>query len=245
MARPRGSREQRQRDMRLAKGAGKMLGYIRVSTTGQEQNGHSLDGQITRLKMVADAEGLQLVDVVQDVESGAKQRDGLDSLWKRIRDGEAEGCIIMRLDRLGRSLKDLAALIDEAKKLKASILAVDGGWQIRHGEEINAALPVLMGIAEMERGLISRRTKEGLAAARQKGVRLGRPAENVGPVAERVTDMRRQGMPIAQIAATLNAEGVTTARGTRFSTSAVYRMIERTDPTANPEGGHRGKAAAA
>jgi DNA invertase Pin-like site-specific DNA recombinase len=181
MARPRGTKEQRQQAMRLATGAGKFIGYIRVSTSGQEQNGHSLEGQIARLRMTAEAEGLELVDIVQDVESGAKQRDGLDALWQRLRDGEAEGVLIMRLDRLGRSLAALAALVDEAKKLQASILAVDGGWQIRRGE-VNGALPVLMGVAEMERDLISRRTREGLAAAKAKGVqrtparwRIGQP----------------------------------------------------------------------
>ncbi len=82
-------------------------------------------------------------------------------------------------------------------------------------------------------------TREGLAAAKAKGIKLGRPAENVGEAAERATELRRQGLPWATIAKTLNAEGYTTARGGIFHPATVGRMIDRTDPTANPEGGYR------
>lgn len=240
MARPRGSKAERARAMRLQTGGGKFLGYIRVSTAGQEQEGHSLDGQEARLRLLAEAEGLELLEIVQDVESGAKQRDGLDAAWERVRKGEAEGLIIMRLDRLGRSLKDLAALKDEAKELQASILAVDGGWQVRRGEP-NGALSVLMGVAEMERELISRRTKEGLAAARRKGKRLGRPPENTD-LQDRATELRRQGLTLQAIADRFNEEGHRTARGSIYRPKNIMQMVNRVDPTANPEGGHSGNA---
>ena len=112
-----------------------------------------------------------------------------------------------------------------------------GGWQVRQGKDENSALPVLMGVAEMERALISRRTKEGLAAARAKGVKLGRPAENGGEVAALAVAWRRQGLTIAAIADRLNAEGHKTARGCLFGTGTVYSMIRRADPEALPVGG--------
>ena len=239
MARPRGSRKQRDDEARLMTGAGRMIGYIRVSTSGQQENGHSLAGQNKALRDSADREGLTLVDVVQDVESGAKQRDNLDAAWERVKAGEAEGIMFLRLDRLGRSLAALAALVDEAEKLKASLYAVEGGWQIRRGETVNSALPVLMGVAQMERSLISRRTKEGLAAARAKGVRLGGKVENNGELSQRATELRRQGKTLQEIADTFNAEGLKTGRGGDFKPTTVYRMIGRVDPTANPVGGYR------
>jgi len=214
-----------------------MIGYMRVSTSGQEANGHSLAGQRARLADAAAREGFVLVDVVQDVESGAKQRDGLDAAWARVKAGEAEGIAFLRLDRLGRSLAALASLVAEARDLGASLYAVEGGWQLRHGQDVNGALPVLMGVAEMERAMISRRTKEGLAAARAKGVTLGRPAENGGEVAGLAAQWRREGLTIAGIAGRLNSEGHRTARGCEFGTCTVYKMIRRTDPEALPVGG--------
>jgi hypothetical protein len=74
MARPRGSKVSKAQQVRLATGAGMMIGYIRVSTQGQGTNGHSLDGQRTRLEDTAAREGFVLVDVVSEVESGAKER---------------------------------------------------------------------------------------------------------------------------------------------------------------------------
>ena len=65
------------------------------------------------------------------------------------------------------------------------------------------------------------------AALKAKGVRLGRPVENAGDVAQRAVELRRQGMPIAQVAERLNAEGYHTARGGRWNPSSVYHMLGR------------------
>ena len=227
MARPRGSKKQRAQAARMTTGAGRMIGYVRVSTTGQQENGHSLDGQVARLKDAAAREGFELVGILQDVESGAKQRDGLDAAWERVKIGQAEGIAFLRLDRLGRSLASLASLVAEARELGASLYAVEGGWQVQGGADVNAALPVLMGVAEMERALISRRTKEGLAAARAKGVRLGRPVENAGEAADLAVTWRKAGATIAGIADRLNSEGHRTARGKAFGTCTVYGMVRR------------------
>lgn len=239
MARPRGSKQQREQAMRLQTGGGKFIGYVRVSTADQGENGHSLDGQRSRIEAAARREGLTLVDVVCDVESGAKQRDGLDEAWERIVAGEAEGLLFCKLDRVGRSQQHLFALVQEARDRGLSLLGADETWHVRRGELVSEMVFFLMAFAQVERERISRRTREGLAAAKAKGVKLGRPAENVGEAAERATELRRTGMPWATIAKTLNDEGYTTARGGQFYPATVGRMIDRTDPTANPEGGYR------
>jgi DNA invertase Pin-like site-specific DNA recombinase len=91
----------------------------------------------------------------------------------------------------------------------------------------------------VERESISRRTKEGLKAAREKGVRLGRPAENRGAVAEVATQLRGQGLTLQEVADNLNARGYRTARGANFAPTTVFRMVNRMDPTVNPEGGYQ------
>lgn len=242
MARPRGTKKQRQQALRLANGAGKMIGYIRVSTAGQEQTGHSLQGQVTRLQEAADREGFDLLEVVQDVESGAKQRDGLDDVWARVRAGEAEGIMFPKLDRLGRSQLHLASLVEQARDQGITLYSSDEGLQVYRGELRNEALPFLIALAQVERERISRRTKEGLAAARAKGVRLGRAPVNVD-LQDRAAKLRREGMGLQAIADLFNGEGHTTAAGAQFKPTTVFRMVNRVDPQANPEGGHGRKTA--
>ena len=245
MARPRGSKKQRAFAMRKLNGAeGKLLGYCRVSTTEQGEHGHSLDGQRTRLQATADREGFVLVDVVTEVASGRKDRDGLKEAQERIIAGEAQGLLVPKVDRLGRSTIALLKFVAWAEENHVDILSVDEGWVVRTDPatgqvRVDGMFTGRAWFAELEARKISERTKEGLAAAKAKGVKLGRPAENVGEVAQRATELRRQGLPWATIADTLNAEGFTTARGGKFYPATVGRMIERTDPTANPVGGYR------
>jgi hypothetical protein len=62
---------------------------------------------------------------------------------------------------------------------------------------------------------------------------------------QRATDLRRQGLTLQEIADLFSGEGLLTATGTEYKPTTVYRMINRTDPLANPEGGYRGKVVAA
>ena len=250
MARPRGSRREREKAKRLANGGGKLIGYIRVSTENQGTNGHSLDGQRDRLTKASELAGFELVEIVEDVESGAKRRDAFEDAWARVLAGEAEGLAFAKLDRVGRSLAHLGAIIEDAEREGLTLFASDEGLHIYRGEVKNPAVDILAGVAKMERRRISERTKEGLAAAKAKGVRLGRAPENIGELSERATQMRRNVNPatgkhwtLQQIADAFNAEGLQTARGATFSPTVVARMIFRVDPTANPEGGYGLKAA--
>ena len=245
MARPRGNKKQQEREARLAMGQGKGIGYIRVSTAKQGEKGHSLDGQRTRLAEACEREGLQLVDVVCDVASGAKTRDGLTEVQRRLEAGEAQVLVSPKVDRIGRSLVGLYHLVEWAKAKGVDVLTADEGWQVRDGATVDKMLPFRMAMAEVERERISDRTKEGLAAARSKGVRLGRPVGNNGDLAKRATRLRKKGKTLQEIADTFNGEGLRTVRGKLFAPQTVYLMIGRVDPTANPVGGYQGKAHAA
>ena len=240
MARPRGCAKQREREAKLATGAGRMIGYIRVSTSGQSENGHSLEGQVTRLQEAAVREGVELVEVVQDVKSGAKQRDGLDLAWARVKAGEAEGLLFPKLDRLGRSQLHLASLVEEARDLGLSLLSSDEGWQVKQGKLCNEALPFLIALAQVERERIGRRTREGLAVLKAQGKTLGRAPKNTGEVVALAAQWRREGLTIAAIADRLTAEGHKAALGGPFRVASVYDMLRREAPDTLPEGGLRG-----
>lgn len=245
MARPRGTKASKEQAARMATGKGRLIGYVRVSTEQQGLRGHSLDGQRTRLQETAAREGFELVDVVAEVESGAKERDGLKDVQARVMAGEAQGIICPKIDRLGRSMVHLLKIVEWAVQNHVDLLSADEGWQVRDGVKVDKMLPFRLAMAEVELERIRERTRDGLKAARDKGVVLGRPAENVGDLAKRATELRKQGLTWQQIADTFNAEGLRTARGGRFYTTTVARMIDRTDPTANPVGGYRGNLAGA
>lgn len=231
--------------MRKLNGAeGKLLGYCRVSTVDQGEHGHSLDGQRTRLQATADREGFVLVDVVTEVASGRKDRDGLKEAQARIMAGEAQGLLVPKVDRLGRSTIALLKFVAWAEENHVDILSVDEGWVVRTDPatgqvKVDGMFTGRAWFAELEARKISERTKEGLAAAKAKGVKLGRPARNT-ELQERATDLRRQGMTLQQIADLFNDEGHRTATGAEYKPTTVARMVNRVDPAAMPVGGYRG-----
>jgi len=250
MARPRGSRKAQERQERIQQGAGRALGYVRVSTRLQAEEGHSLHGQEQRLREVCEREGIELVEVVVEVESGAKVRPGLTALQARIREGEARCIVYPKLDRLGRSLIDTAKLVEWACAEGVDLLSADEGWQVRGGEKADKMLPFRLAMAEVELQRIRERTKEGLAAAKSKGVQLGsgQRLQAADPVTVRAVELLRLGATYAAIAEALNAEGHRTARGGAFHVGPVYKLLRRVAPElvdARAEGNRVGDGLAA
>jgi len=235
MGRPRGTKKQLAQQRRLTTGAGKMIGYCRVSTSGQAEHGHSLDWQASRLQEVCEREGFDLVRVITEAESGTKDRDGLAEAQAAVLAGEAQGIIAPKLDRLGRStiamLRFQAWCVDNG----VDLLTTEEGWLVRDGVALDEMFTVRAWFGEQEAKKISERTKAGLSAARSKGIRLGAVArrEEDDPVVLRAVALREQGMGLQAIADLFNAEGLTTATGKAFRANAVWRYIERAKPAAN------------
>lgn len=231
---PRESRAQREaREAREAMLARKLIGYIRVSTEEQSAHGHSLQAQEHRLREVAEREGYEVIDVLCDVASGGKRdRVGLDTARARIDSGEAGGLVYVKLDRVTRSLLQGAEIVEWAKTGGHTLLSADEGLQVHRGELAQTALPFLLAMAQVEKDRIRERTLAGLQAARRKGIRLGRPPENVGKLAERALELREKGYSYDAIAIHFNGEGHRTARGAEFKAMTVSRMVERLCPNA-------------
>lgn len=141
------------------------FGYVRVSTL--EQN-PSL--QIDALK----AAGCE--EIIKDEISGkSSSRPGLNNLLDKLRRNDE--LIVWRLDRLGRSLKDLIELINdfEVRGVKFRSLTESIETTTNNGRLI---FNIFASLAEFERNLIRERTMAGLSAARARGKLGGRP--NVG-----------------------------------------------------------------
>jgi DNA invertase Pin-like site-specific DNA recombinase len=139
------------------------LGYARVSTTGQD-----LEVQRRRLRDEAKA-----VRVFEDVISGNSfERPGLTALLDYARPGDVV-CVV-RLDRLGRSLKELLETVEDFQGRRLGFRSLEERLDTSSaaGELV---FQVFGAIAHFERRLIVERTRDGIAAARARGKRPGRP----------------------------------------------------------------------
>jgi len=239
MGRPRGTKRERERAMRGNVRAA--VGYIRVSTVGQATEGHSLAGQAERIAAACQAEGYRLLAIYWDVASGGRtDREGLRQAQATVDTGRADALAFAKLDRVTRSLQHGAGLVEWARAGGHTLLASDEGTLVREGTLVQESLPFMLAMACVERERISRRTREGLAAARAAGVQLGavQRTRATDPAAVRARELRAEGLPIARIAESLNSEGHRTARGNLWASGNTYTLLRRVAPDLLPEGGH-------
>lgn len=147
--------------------------YFRVSTDDQ-----TTEPQRIEIREYCARRGWENMSEYSDKISGAKfTRAGLDRLMADVRKGRVDAVVCVKLDRIGRSLPHMAQIIAEMDAHKVALIATSQGIDTSHENPAGRLqMHVLMAVAEFERSLIRERTKAGLAAARQRGSRLGRPA---------------------------------------------------------------------
>jgi DNA invertase Pin-like site-specific DNA recombinase len=180
--------------------------YARVSTVDQES-----ENQLQELRRYLAARGWTGVEYVDRGVSGAKdRRPALDQLLIDARRRRFDVLICWRLDRLGRNLKHLIALLDDLQALGIAFVSL--------AEGIDATTPagklqmhILGAIAEFERERIRERVCAGLQRARAQGTRLGRPRAVVP--SERVQGVAS--LPVDQAARALGVSRSTLKRWRR------------------------------
>ena len=152
-----------------------VIGYVRVSTEEQGLSGAGLEAQEKAIRAECARRGWQLARIESDVLSGKNlTRPGLQAALAACSSGEVSGIVVAKLDRLSRSLKDFADLLERAKRDGFNVVALDLGVDLSTpGGEFLAN--VMASIAQWERRIIGQRTKDALAVRREQGVRLGRP----------------------------------------------------------------------
>jgi putative DNA-invertase from lambdoid prophage Rac len=177
--------------------------YHRVSTLDQNP-------ALARDELRAAAVRLgELVLKVEEKGSGARNdRPGLQRVLAAARKGALDVVIVYKLDRLGRSVLDLLANVKQLVETDGvRFIAITQGLDVRPGGDAMSRLllTVLGAVAEFERDLIRDRTRLGLAAARRRGIRLGRPARLDARGVARVKRMRESGASWAEVAKALGA----------------------------------------
>jgi DNA invertase Pin-like site-specific DNA recombinase len=186
----------------------KIIGYLRVSTVEQADNGHSIDAQRAAIMAAAETRGWEILWVEDAASAKDLDRPGLGYALSMLGSGQAGGVVVSRLDRLSRSVHDLAILLKRARAEGWNVVMLDYGLDLStpYGE---FGATMLMAAAQLERDLISMRTREGLAAARAKGILPGPPRSHVPDnVIAKISALLAAGATLAKIANELTQDHV-------------------------------------
>lgn len=208
----------------------RVLGYVRVSTEEQAVSGAGMEAQRAAIRAEAERRGWDVIEVVEDAGWSAKdlRRPGIAHALDLLRDGGADTLVVAKLDRLSRSMLDFAQLMETARKQSWAVVALDVNVDTTtpSGEMVAGVTAV---VAQYERRLIGQRTRDGLAAKRAAGVKLGRPSLLPDDVAARISTARAEGLSLRGIADALNEDGVPTGQGgARWYASSVKAVLTAT-----------------
>ena len=180
--------------------------YARVSTSGQ-----TTENQIRRLHEVAALRGWTIVhEFVETVSGAAKIRPMFDKMLMDARRRKFDTIAALDVSRLGRSLSGLANLFEEVRQIGVD-LYLDREAMDTSTPAGRAMLGMASVFAAFERDLIIERTLVGLATARAKGVRFGRPPASDG-IVDAIRSLRLQGLGINSLARELRVGKSTVQR---------------------------------
>lgn len=146
------------------------VAYLRVSTNGQD-----LDKNKADILSFANDRKFGHVEFVEEKISGKK--NWKERKIKQIIDdlGKDDKLIVPELSRLGRSMLEIMEILSVAKEKEICIYAIKGNWELNGTIQSKLIAMCFSMAAEIERDLISSRTKEALKARKAAGVKLGRP----------------------------------------------------------------------
>lgn len=226
----------------------RLLAYIRVSTEDQAREGHSLAQQPERLQAACIAFGHELVDLIAEADgvSGGvplERRPGGNQLLRRLKAGEADGVIVLRLERIFRDLLDgLHFFRGFARKHGVQVVSL-----AEHIDTSTAsgrlALNIHLLMADHERDKIGERTREVMDGLRQQGRVYGHVPYGCVAVEgalyrdlrawhyrEDIVALHGAGNSLASIGALLRRRGVPAPNGgDRWSKSTLAALIKGHD----------------
>ena len=183
----------------------KTFGYARVSTTKQHA-----EAQLELLQ------GAGCDETFIEVQSGAnRHRPQLEKLLTGLREGDT--LVVVKLDRLSRSLQDLLAIAQKIEKQGAHLRSLQDPLIDTTNPNGKLIFGMFAVLAEYERDLIRARTLEGLAAARARGQRLGRQEALNQEQKDNLITLRHSGQSLRQLARTFGISKTTVVRYLRLA----------------------------
>jgi len=176
--------------------------YARVSTKDKDQNP---ENQLFRLREYGSKKGWEYSEFVDFASGSRTDREGLQSLMEDL--DSFDGILVLRLDRFGRSLRNLLDLLDRIRQKGKFFEAIDQGLKLNSQKDPmgDFMLSILGAAAQFERELISERVRDGMARARRQGKLIGRgKSEKTKRMEKRILELRSQGESIRTIAQKTN-----------------------------------------
>lgn len=218
----------------------KAIGYIRVSTQDQANEGASLDAQRAKIAAWCAVNDYELIGIYEDAGISGASMNGRDGLQAALAaTGKGMAMVAYSISRLARSTRDMLDIADRLERRGADLVSLTEKIDTTSaaGRMVFRMLAVL---SEFERDVIGERTRTALAHKRAKGevygpVPFGFEAVNkrlheVKAEARIVADvirLREQGATLASIADELNARGIEGKRGGRWYASTVRYLLNR------------------
>jgi len=217
------------------------LAYLRVSTGKQADQGLSLEVQQDKAIAYARLYDLDLIEVIVDAGESAKtlQRPGLQRALTLLQSGQAAALLIIKLDRLTRSVADLGRLIDEYfAPGKAELLSVSEQIDTRSASG-RLVLNILASVSQWEREIIAERTRDVMRHKQKQGEYIGGHipygfdvinGELVANLLEQQVIRQAQtlyanGLSLRKVSATLHQRGFQARTGAVFHPGQIQRMI--------------------
>ena len=220
----------------------KVIGYVRVSTDGQVQDGVSLSAQEAKIHAWADLNGIESVQVFTDAGISGKRADNRPALQEALdATGEGDALVVYSLSRLARSTRDTIDIAEALDKHGADLVSLSEkiDTTTAAGKMVFRMLAVL---SEFERDQVSERTRLALAHQRANGEKTGgdvpfgfrlRRSKLVPHVKEQraialIQELREQGSSLRAIAAELKDQGYRTKTGRKnWNPKTVSTVLER------------------
>jgi len=217
------------------------VAYVRVSTEKQADEGVSLEAQRAKLVAYCAAMDLDLVAVEVDAGLSAKSLDrpALRAALARLDSGEADTLVVVKLDRLTRSVADLGRLVETYFAARCSLVSLSDSIDT-HTAGGRLVLNVLASVGQWEREATAERTREAMAYKASRGEYTGGgapygfaldadgvlvPVESEQAILALVRQFAAAGLGLRAIARELSAAGLSSRSGREFAATQIKRMV--------------------
>lgn len=230
----------------------KAIGYIRVSTEKQAEEGVSLEAQKEKIRAWCDMHDYELVCIEEDAGvsgKSMKKREGLRLALAKVEKGTA--LVAYSFSRLARSTRDLLDIADHLQKRDADLVSISERIDTS-GATGRLVFTILAALAQFERELIGERTKSSLDHKRRVGeaysptpygfdridaegekARLIPNSEELA-ILDTMRQMKMAGISLRGIASDLNKKGIQPKRGVQWYASSVKKMLSVGDEIETP-----------
>jgi DNA invertase Pin-like site-specific DNA recombinase len=178
---------------------------LRVSTDRQETECQRPD-----VEQVVRARGYEVAAVYEEKMSAAKVRPEYAKMMKDARRGAFDVLVVWAIDRFGRSMIGNVSDVLELDRLGITVISVKESWLDTGSPVRTLLLAIFSWLAEQERVRIGERTRAGMAAAKRRGIRVGRPRARLDE--DRLVELKGQGMSVRKIAEAMKVGTATVQR---------------------------------